>query len=92
MFHHEHGSENAMRNVNDRDEELLTPKEAAKFLKMSTSFLAKKRRPGGGGPAYSKVGRSIRYSKAALLRWLKSGECSPTTIENAPSITPEMTD
>jgi Helix-turn-helix domain len=80
------------------EEELLTPKEAAKFLKMSTSFLAKKRMH-GGGPAYSKSGRSVRYSKAALLRWLKCHECSSTkdyvddeAVKTAPSITPEIAD
>jgi hypothetical protein len=44
---------------------LLTPKEAARLLKVSVSWLAKARMR-GDGPAYIPVGRSIRYSEAAL--------------------------
>ena len=40
---------------------LLEPNEAAAFLKVSLSWLAKARMR-GDGPAYVKVGRSIRYS------------------------------
>ena len=50
---------------------LLTPKDASKFLKVSLSWLAKARMR-GDGPPYIKFGKSIRYSEAALLDWLKS--------------------
>jgi excisionase family DNA binding protein len=50
---------------------LLTPKEAAKLLKVSVSWLAKARMR-GDGPPYIRIGRSIRYSEAALLQWMKS--------------------
>jgi excisionase family DNA binding protein len=50
---------------------LLTAKEAAKLLKVSLSWLAKARMR-GDGPPYIPVGRSIRYSEAALLQWMKS--------------------
>ena len=50
---------------------LLTPTDAARFLKVSLSWLAKARMR-GDGPPYVRVGRSIRYSEAALLQWLKS--------------------
>ena len=50
---------------------LLTPKEAAKLLKCSLSWLAKARMR-GDGPPYVKLGRSIRYTEAALLQWMKS--------------------
>ena len=50
---------------------LLMPKEAAKLLKVSLSWLAKARMR-GDGPSYIRVGRSIRYSEAALLQWMKS--------------------
>jgi len=50
---------------------LLSPKEAAKLLKVSISWLAKARM-NGDGPPYMRIGRSIRYSDAALLHWLKS--------------------
>ena len=41
---------------------LLEPNEAAAFLKVSLSWLAKARMR-GDGPAYVKVGRSIRYAE-----------------------------
>ena len=50
---------------------LLTPKEAAKVLKVSLSWLAKARMR-GDGPPYIKLGRSIRYTEAALQQWMKS--------------------
>jgi excisionase family DNA binding protein len=50
---------------------LLTPKEAAKLLKVSVSWLAKARMRGDGAP-YIKVGRSIRYAESALIQWMKS--------------------
>lgn len=50
---------------------LLTPKEAAQVLKVSLSWLAKARMR-GDGPPFIRVGRSIRYSEAALLQWMKS--------------------
>ena len=49
----------------------LTPKEAAARLKVSLSWLAKARMR-GDGPPYVKFGKSICYSEAALLQWLKS--------------------
>ena len=50
---------------------LLTPTEAAKFLNLSTSWLAKARMD-GIGPPYTKLGRAVRYTSLALLQWLKS--------------------
>jgi predicted DNA-binding transcriptional regulator AlpA len=50
---------------------LLTAKEAAKILKVSLSWLAKARMR-GDGPAYVKVGRSIRYAETTLIQWMKS--------------------
>jgi len=57
---------------------LLTPKEAAKLLKVSLSWLAKARMR-GDGPPYIQVGRSIRYSEAALLQWMKSRQRRSTS-------------
>jgi Helix-turn-helix domain len=50
---------------------LLTPKEAARLLKVSLSWLAKARMR-GDGPAYIQVGRAIRYTEGVLLQWMKS--------------------
>lgn len=61
------------RDPTAADLELLTPKETAAFLRISESWLAKARMR-KDGPAFVEIGRSIRYSKGALLRWLKSRE------------------
>ena len=50
---------------------LMTPKEAAHFLRVSLSWLAKARMR-GDGPPFIKIGRAIRYAEAALLQWMKS--------------------
>ena len=55
------------------DFELMTPKEAAAFLRLSESWLAKARMR-KEGPPFIQIGRSIRYARAALLRWLKLRE------------------
>jgi predicted DNA-binding transcriptional regulator AlpA len=52
---------------------LLEPKEAAAFLKVSLSWLVKARAT-NDGPPFVRIGRCVRYSKAALLRWIKSRE------------------
>jgi predicted DNA-binding transcriptional regulator AlpA len=52
---------------------LLEPKDTAAFLKVSVSWLAKARAT-NDGPPFMRIGRCVRYSKAALLRWLKSRE------------------
>jgi predicted DNA-binding transcriptional regulator AlpA len=52
---------------------LLEPKDTAAFLKVSLSWLAKARAT-KEGPPFVRIGRCVRYSKAALFRWLKSRE------------------
>ena len=52
-------------------ERWLTPMEAADFLRVSVSWLAKARMR-GDGPPYVKLGRSIRYSETALLLWMRA--------------------
>jgi excisionase family DNA binding protein len=49
---------------------LLTPKEAADYLRVSDSWLAKARMR-GDGPPFVRIGRSIRYSEAALVQWMR---------------------
>ena len=58
------------RELNCR-EPLLTPREAANFMRVSSSWLAKARMR-GDGPAFLKIGRGVRYRESALLQWLKS--------------------
>ena len=52
-------------------EPLLTARDAASFLRLSPSWLAKARMR-GDGPPYVKLGRSVRYREGALVQWLKS--------------------
>jgi predicted DNA-binding transcriptional regulator AlpA len=53
-----------------KETELLTPKETARYLRLSESFLAKARMH-GNGPRYRKLLRAVRYSKSDLDAWLK---------------------
>jgi predicted DNA-binding transcriptional regulator AlpA len=52
-------------------ERLLTPKEESELLRVSTSWLAK-RRMDGDEPPYIKLGRSVRYTEAGNLQWMRS--------------------
>jgi predicted DNA-binding transcriptional regulator AlpA len=60
-------------NAMEFSDVLLESSEAAAFLKVSISWLAKARAT-NDGPPFVRIGRCVRYSKAALLRWLKSRE------------------
>jgi predicted DNA-binding transcriptional regulator AlpA len=59
---------------------LLTPKEAARLLKVSLSWLAKARMR-GDGPPYIPLGRSIRYAEAALIQWMRGRQRLSTSEE-----------
>ena len=59
-------------------DDALTPKEVASRLRVSSSWLAKSRMR-GDGPPYFPVGRSIRYSEAALINWMRSRQRSSTS-------------
>ena len=52
-------------------EVLLTPKQAAQLLNLSTSWLAKQRGK-GGGPPYLKFDGAVRYRLADLQQWMKA--------------------
>ena len=55
----------------ERAERLLTPKDAANFLSLSTSWLAKSRMR-GDGPPYVPFGRAIRYQQSDLIAYVRS--------------------
>jgi len=50
---------------------LLSPKDAARVLRLSVSWLAKARMS-GDGPPYHKIGRAVRYTEPALMQWMRS--------------------
>lgn len=51
------------------EKRLLTPREAAAFLGLTTSTLAKARLS-GSGPAFVRIGRTIRYDQSDLSSWV----------------------
>ena len=55
----------------NRGDRMLTPKEAADFLRLSEFWLAKARMR-GDGPPYAKYGRAIRYPESSLIGYTKS--------------------
>ena len=59
-------------------EKVHTTKETAAQLKVSESFLAKKR-VSGGGPKFIKVGRVVRYPESAINEYLSAQLRSSTS-------------
>ena len=57
---------------------LLTPKQAARHLNLSVSWLAK-RRGDGDGPPYVKLGGAVRYADASLQQWMKGQQRTSTS-------------
>ncbi len=57
---------------------LLTESEAAAHLRVSRSFLAKKRCT-GGGPRFCKIGRRVLYDLADLDRFAEQGKRRSTS-------------
>jgi hypothetical protein len=55
------------RSTGIESERLLTPKEAAQFLRVSLSWLAKSRME-GDGPPFIRIGRNVRYSEFSPVR------------------------
>lgn len=60
--------------------EFLTTAEAASFLGVSTSHL-KALRAEGGGPAFLRVGRAVRYARSALFaHTVRSPSAAPRAL------------
>ena len=50
---------------------LLHPRDAARMLSVSTSWLAKSRLA-ATGPRYVKIGRAVRYPESSVREFIKS--------------------
>lgn len=61
----------------------LTPPEAAEYLGISASTLAKLR-VYGGGPAFLKLGRKVLYERADLDSWLAERKYQSTSEYGVP--------
>jgi predicted DNA-binding transcriptional regulator AlpA len=57
---------------------LLHPKEVAKLLNVSLSWLAKSRLS-GTGPRFVKIGRAVRYPESAVREFIKAHMRSSTS-------------
>jgi len=57
---------------------LLSPKQAARLLNLSVSWLAK-RRLAGDGPPYVKLGGAVRYTEGSLQQWTKAQQRTSTS-------------
>jgi len=64
-------SDTAVAHVYSDQDQLLTPADAARYLTKAKATLAKQRLA-GGGPEFLKLGKSIRYRRSALDRYLDS--------------------
>jgi hypothetical protein len=56
----------------------MTPKQAAVYLNLSVSWLAK-RRVAGDGPTYAKPRGAVRYEEASLQQWMKGQQRTSTS-------------
>lgn len=54
----------------------FTPREAAEYLRSSTSTLAKARMK-KNGPAFVRIGRAIRYRQSDLDLWMSASVNGP---------------
>ena len=57
---------------------LLSPKQAARLLNLSVSWLPK-RRLAGDGPPYVKLGGAVRYAEGSLQQWMKGQQRTSTS-------------
>jgi excisionase family DNA binding protein len=57
---------------------LLTQSETAKLLRLSERTL-ERLRVSGGGPAFVKLGRSVRYREVEVERWVEGRVVSSTS-------------
>jgi hypothetical protein len=60
---------------------VLTPAEAAAYLRLSQSTLAKLRLY-GTGPRYTKAGQAVRYRRPDLDLWIDARSTASTTDAN----------
>jgi predicted DNA-binding transcriptional regulator AlpA len=59
--------------------EILTEREAARLTCFSCRTLQAWRQR-NSGPPFIKVGRSIRYSRSAVVAWMNAQTCSPASV------------
>lgn len=60
-----------------RNQPLLHEAQAAKMLAVSPAWLQRKRWE-GGGPAYIRHGRAVRYELPEIEAWIASHRITPT--------------
>lgn len=60
-----------------KEGQTLTSRQTAQFIGMSESWL-RQTRMRGDGPPFLKLGRSVRYFRSDLLRWLEEQRQSTT--------------
>jgi excisionase family DNA binding protein len=56
---------------------LLTEEQVADLLNLSKRTLEHWRRRGGGGPAFVRCGKFIRYRRLALVEWMEARTVAP---------------
>lgn len=61
---------------------MLTTREAARYLQLSSTYL-NKMRVTGTGPVFVKLGRSVRYHQADLDAWITARRFTSTSAAQA---------
>jgi hypothetical protein len=73
---------NQIREAANSREPLLRPEEAGEYLRLTPGWLAKLRM-NGDGPKFIKLGRKVRYERAALDDWIAAGRARSTSEATA---------
>lgn len=67
--------------MNENLDSLLTEYEAAGYLRISVYWLQKIRCQGRRGPAVTFIGRSVRYRRSALDRYIEENTGPDTSFQ-----------
>jgi excisionase family DNA binding protein len=71
-----------LKTMPNEPAQYLTPPEAAEYLRISVSTLAKLR-VYGGGPAFTRIGRAIRYARTELDAFMAARTARSTSEQRS---------
>ena len=64
----------------------LTQRQVAEMVGKSEAWLERSRWSGIGGPVFTKIGRSVRYSMDDIVKWLEAQPRLTSTTEDRKAV------
>ncbi len=64
----------------------LTQRQVAEMVGKSEAWLERSRWSGTGGPVFTKIGRSVRYSMDDIVKWLEAQPRFTSTTEDRKAV------